>query len=366
LNGKRASWPWKAVCPIASSITQLGSPTADSAQSLFGRRAALRCLGGLAASLISRGRAEAVETSYFKIASGPIQSRYFRAGTAIAGAVSAPPGLRGCERDRVCGVPGLIGVATSTGGPLDNLRLIASRRVEGGLSQGSLIAMTHPESGPVGPLGGGSSIRVIAPLYQDFAHLVVLADSPIRGVVDLRGRRVSLGDDSCGGPFVGQQVLAATRLSERQLRISHLALALAAERLVAQEIDAFFCIEGLPSPVIHELASNVDIRLVPIEADSRLLAKLPLSAEATIPAETYRGVGPTSTASMPAFLAGHSGLEPDLVYALVQAIWRPENRALRDTIAFGHSPDASRPATTFDLPLHPGAERFYRAFVTPS
>ena len=364
--GSALPGPGRRLCPIASSIKQHGSPTVGSRKRLFGRRAALHCLGGLAASLISPGRAEGVETSYFKIASGPIQSRYFRAGTAIAGAVSAPLGLRGCERDRVCGVPGLIGVATSTSGPLDNIRLIASRRVEGGLSQGSLIAMARSESGAVGPLGGGSAVCVIAPLYQDFVHLVVLADNPVRGVADLRGRRVSLGDDSCGGPYVGQQILAAAHLSERQLRVSHLALPLAAERLVAREIDAFFCIEGLPSPVIHELASNVDIRLVPIEAEGRLLAKLPLSAEATIQAESYRGVEATPTMSIPAFLAGHSGLEADLVYALVQAIWRPENRSLRDTIAFGHSPDASRPATTFDLPLHPGAERFYRTFAVPS
>lgn len=354
------------MCPIARFTKQQDPPTDGSRKRLFGRRAALHCLGGLTACLIAPGRAAATETSYFKIASGPIQSRYFRAGTAIAGAVSAPPGLRGCERDRVCGVPGLIGVATSTSGPLDNIRLISSRRVEGGLSQGSLIAMAQSASGAVGPLGGGTAVRVLAPLYEDFVHLVVLADSPIRGIADLRGRRVSLGDDSCGGPYVAQQILAAANLAERLLKISHLALPLAAERLVSREIDAFFCVEGLPSPVIQELASNVDIRLVPIEADSRLLAKLPLSTEAAIPAESYRGVGRTPTAGMPAFLAGHADLDADLVYALVQAIWRPGNRSLRDTIAFGHSADTSRPAATFNLPLHPGAERFYRAFGMPS
>ena len=112
-------------------------------------------LGGLAASLILPRRAQTAETSYFKVASGPIQSRYFRIGTAIAGGISAPLGLRGCERDRVCGVPGLIGVATSTSGPLDNIRLIANRRVEAGLSQGSLIAMAQSGSGAVGRLEGG-------------------------------------------------------------------------------------------------------------------------------------------------------------------------------------------------------------------
>jgi len=150
------------------------------------------------------------------------------------------------------------------------------------------------------------------------------------------------------------------------VRISNLTPGAAADQLVAREIDAFFCVEGSPSPVIQELASGIDIRLVPIEADGRLLAKLPLSAASTIPDESYRGVGPTKTVGMPAFLAGHSSLEPDLVYAVVQAMWRRENRALRDAIASGRALNTFRPAADSDLPLHPGAERFYRDFGMPS
>jgi uncharacterized protein len=306
------------------------------------------------------------ETRYFRVASGPIQSRSFRIGTAIAGTVSAPVGLRGCDRDRVCGVPGLIGLAVSTNGPVENLRLVANRGAEAGLCQGGLIAMAHAKSGAAGSLAGSEAISVLAPLYQEFVHLVVLADSPIKEVADLRGRRVSLGDESGGGPFAAQQVLAAARLSERQVRISNLTPGAAADQLVAREIDAFFCVEGSPSPVIQELASGIDIRLVPIEADGRLLAKLPLSAASTIPDESYRGVGPTKTVGMPAFLAGHSSLEPDLVYAVVQAMWRRENRALRDAIASGRALNTFRPAADSDLPLHPGAERFYRDFGMPS
>ena len=145
-----------------------------------------------------------------------------------------------------------------------------------------------------------------------------------------------------------------------------MSLAAAAERLAAREIDAFFCVEGLPSPVIHELASAVAIRLVPIEPESRLLARLPLSTEAAIPAEAYPGVERTPTVSIPAFLAGHAGLAEELVYALAQAISRSENRLLRETIGPGHLLDAARRASTFDLPMHRGAERFYRDFGMPS
>ncbi len=336
-----------------------------AAAGAIGRRAALLSLAGLAATVVRAPRAQATETRYFKVGAGPIQSRYFQIGTAIAGTVSAPAGLHGCDRGRVCGVPGLIGIAISTNGPVENLRLVAARHVDAGLCQGGLIMMTLAKPGAAGTPGGSDAISVIAPLYQEFAHLVVLADSPIREVADLRGRRVSIGDDSSGCPYVAQQVLAAARLPERQVKIQKLAPGVAADRLVAREIDAFFCIEGAPSPIIQELASGTDIRLIPIDADGRLLPKLPYSAAATIPDESYRGIGPTRTVGMPALLACHSSLEPDLVYAIVQAMWRSQNRSLRDALASESPPNAFMPAATAGLPLHPGAERFYRDFGKP-
>jgi len=172
-----------------TNINHRGSAAVGSRRFAIGRRAAL--LGGLAACLSRPSSAMTAETRYFRVASGPIQSRSFRIGTAIAGTVSAPVGLRGCDRDRVCGVPGLIGLAISTNGPVENLRLVANRGAEAGLCQGGLIAMAHAKSGAAGSLAGSEAISVLAPLYQEFVHLVVLADSPIKEVADLRATRLA-------------------------------------------------------------------------------------------------------------------------------------------------------------------------------
>lgn len=338
---------------------------AASTRTAVSRRGIVLGLAGLATPLIGAAQAQPAGMQYFRIAAGPVQSRYFQFGTALAETVSTPAGLRTCGRDRVCGAPGLIGIATTTSGPNDNLRLIAGRHVEAGLLPSRLLALLQAGANIAAQPSGNDALRVLAPLYQELVHLVVMADSPVTRIADLRGRRVCLGDDSSGGPQLPKQILAAAGLQSRHVKASQLSLAEAAERLADGQIDAFFCVEGQPSPTIRELAIKADIRLVPIGTEYGLGANVPLSTEAVISEDVYRGVGRTPTLGFLAVWAGHVSLDTDLVYALTRAVWHSGNRLLRDTVLAG-APAPLQRAASLDLPYHPGAKQFYRDFGTPS
>ncbi len=87
----------------------------------------------LAAALSSGvriGPAAAQEPRFFRIATGPVDSSYFAVGSLIGNVTSSPPGARDCERGGSCGVPGLIAVTQTTAGPLANIELIGSKRLE--------------------------------------------------------------------------------------------------------------------------------------------------------------------------------------------------------------------------------------------
>lgn len=305
---------------------------------------------------------QASETRYLRIGAGPARARSFQAATALAGVISAPLGIRGCDRDRICGVPGLIGVAVTTEGPLDNVRLMAAGHLDTGLCQARLAADALHDAVRTGtdmPL-------VIAPLYPEVVHLVVRAESPVCGVNDLRGRRVSLGSASCGDPHLARAILAQAGLSERDLRVSRLAMPDAAERLAANAIDAFLCVEGVPSPVIQELARTTKIRLLAIVGSDSSSAAMGY-ADAMIPDGAYPGVDDTPSFAVPALWLARAGLDAALVYALAHALWRPENRSALAGIA-----PAARLAAVggvlggLKLPVHPGADRFYRDFGVPN
>jgi uncharacterized protein len=324
---------------------------------MIGRRGALLGLMGLAGGRIGIAQAQPPAMPYFRIAAGPIQSRYFQVGTALAESVSAPTGMRACGRDRVCGVPGLIGIATTTKGPQDNLRLVAGRHAEAGLVPATLLSAPQASA-------ADQPLCVLAPLHEELVHLVVLADSAIARIADLKGRRVCLGDDSSGGPHLTQHVIAAAGLQIRDIKAAQLPLAQAADSLVEREIDAFFCVEGQPSPTIQELSTRAEIRLIPLGKEHGLRA-VPSCTDAAVAGDIYRGVGRTSTLGVLAVWAGHTGLNAELVYAVTRAIWHSDNRLLRDALAGPGAPAMLRRATELELPFHPGAKRFYRD-LTPS
>ena len=90
----------------------------------------LACLGLGAAGLGTTGLAwrpaRAAGLSFFRIGTGSTGGTYYPVGGVIAGAISNPPGSRPCERGGSCGVPGLIAVAQSTSGSVENAAAIST------------------------------------------------------------------------------------------------------------------------------------------------------------------------------------------------------------------------------------------------
>jgi TRAP transporter TAXI family solute receptor len=310
-------------------------------------------------------RADMSEHRYIRLASGSPDSRAFQTGTAIAAAISAPIGTRRCLPEQICGVPGVIGLTTTTRGPADNLRRLARLEVEAALSQTSVVAAALAGTADVGDPVAIRGLRTIAPLYPEFLHLVVLADSPIQTVRDLRGRRVSIGSDTTGGAHLAREILEAYGFKPRDVATRELDAAEAAEQLARGDIDAFFLVEGAPSPTVFELARTAEIRLIPIEADA-VLAKSSRYDRAALPADAYHGVGATPTISTPALLLAHTNLSDELAYGIARVLWQVERRATPGAAVAGGLATKASLAGDAALPLHPGAERFYRDLGAPT
>jgi TRAP transporter TAXI family solute receptor len=97
------------------------------------------------------------------------------------------------------------------------------------------------------------------------------------------------------------------------------------------------------------------------QASAALREEFPFFTVSAIPAETYRNVPETTTLSVRAHLVVDASMPEDLVYAITRALWLPEtaeamSRDLPDTLHI-RAEDA---LTGLAIPLHPGAERYYR------
>ncbi len=328
------------------------------------RRTVMKAAGAIAAAAIIGGAAFAQAPQFFRIATGGTSGTYFPIGGLIANAISAPPGSRACEEGGSCGAPGLIATAMSSNGSVANVNGIAGGTIESGFSQSDVAFWAHSGTGIWEDQEAVESLRAIANLYPESIHLVAAADSGIAGVADLAGKRVSLDEPGSGTLVDARIILEAAGLSEDDIEAEYLKPGEAADRMRDGAMDAFFFVGGYPAGAIAELASQQDVVIVPIEGDAAtsILTDYEFFAQDTIPAGTYEGQdADVATISVGAQWITSADQPEELVYEITKALWNDNTRALLDG---GHAKGKVITAETaldgVGIPLHPGAERFYR------
>lgn len=320
-----------------------------------------RALLGLAAGLAAGARA-AEPGRFLRIATGSVSGTYYPIGQLVAEIISNPPGSRPCERGGDCGVPGLVAVVQSSEGSIANIRAIEAGDVESGFAQSDTTFAAWTGIGPFAE-ATARRIRAFANLYPESVHLVARADAGIATVRDLAGRTVSLDRDGSGTQADALLILDAFGVDETMMQVERLSAAEAIDSLAAGAIDAFFVIAGWPAAGVAELADAGLIVLVPVVGPEveALLERNPFFALDRIPAGVYQGLPSVETVSVGAQWLVAADLEESLVYDIAVAFWRPEARVILDE---GHPKGRSiRLETALDgvaIPLHPGAQRFYR------
>ncbi len=307
--------------------------------------------------------ATAQDIQYFTIGTGGTGATYYPIGGLIANAISKPPGSRECDQGGSCGVDGLIASAVSSRGSVDNVNGIMSGLRNSGFVQSDVAYWSYTGTGTNEGKPPMDKLRAIAALYPEHIHLIALKDSGIKSVADLKGKRVSLDEPGSGTRVDALLILQAAGLSENDISAEALKPGPAGDALRNGKIDAFFIVAGYPIGSLVDLASAVDVELVPIDGDvaKALTDKYGFFSTSDIPADTYEGVGDTHTVAVGAQWLTSVDEPDDLIYGITKALWNENTRHLLDT---GH---AKGKVITLDtaldgigIPLHPGAERFYK------
>lgn len=303
------------------------------------------------------------EITFFRIATGGVGGTYYPVGGLIAQAISNPPGSRPCNRGGSCGVPGLVAVAQSAHGSVANIAAVAAGDVESAFAQSDIAYWAHTGTGIYLKSGKVDGIRAIAALYPESIHLVARRGLGIRSVLDLAGRRVSLDEEGSGTLVDARLILSAFGMTESDFNAEYRKPVPSLEAMAAGRLDAFFFVAGYPAKAITELAAAGNAELVPIEGpEVDLLAeKYGFFTRVAIPAGTYKGIGAVRTLSVRAQWIVGADVDAELVYRITKSLWHDSTRAL---LRAGH-PQARAIAreTALDgiaIPLHPGAERYYR------
>lgn len=285
----------------------------------------------------------------FKLGTGADSGAYHPVGKAMAAALSEP---------------GQLDVqAHATSGSLANVSAVGAQQLAFALSQADVAAWHFTGTGPVKPAGKLDNLRLIATLYPEQVHVVVRKSLAVQSIAQLKGLRVGMDEPGSGVLVNARQILRAYGLSERNITPSYIKGSVAAERLKDGALDAFFHVGGVPSSFISTLANEAEITLLPIDgnqAESLRAASL-FFTDSAIADNTYRGAGGIRTLAVGAQWITHASIDPQVVYSLTKKLFSPAVLALvRASHPSAQAISSSSAAQAGDLPLHPGAERFYR------
>lgn len=322
-------------------------------------------IAGLALALgLTTTGVQAQEMKFFRIGTGGTAGTYYPIGGLLANAISNPPGSRACDQGGSCGVPGLIASALSSNGSVANVNGIAGGTLESGFAQSDVANWAYSGTGIWEGKPAVTNLRAIANLYPESIHLVARADAGIKSVADLKGKKVSLDEPGSGTLVDARIILEGYGLTEKDVQAEYLKPNQAADRMRDGQMDAFFFVGGFPAGAIAELASSQKITLVPIEGDAAaaIRTKYPFFAEDMVPGGTYEGVsGATKTLAVGAQWITSASQPDALIYEITKAMW---NASTRKQLDAGHAKGKSIRAETalagIGIPLHPGAEKFYR------
>ncbi len=308
------------------------------------------------------GRALGQETQFFRIGTGSVSGTYYPIGGLVADIISSPPGSRPCDRGGNCGVAGLVAIAQTSDGSLANIEAMLRGDHESGFAQSDIAYRAYVGEAPFDgrPM---PNLRALANLYQESLHLVTHPTAGIASVRDLVGKRVSLDRQLSGTRADALLVLSAFGVSETQLTVEDVGPADAIDLMKAGELDAFFLVAGAPTAGITELTEDLGAGLVPIAGPevSALIRDYPFFTYDLIPFGTYEGIPAVETVSVGAQWLVTSALDDGLGYEIMRSFWRPQAREILD---LGHPKGRDITIETalsgIAIPLHPGAERFYR------
>ena len=309
------------------------------------------------------GKAVSNELTFFTIGTGGTAYTYYPVGGMIANAISKPPGSRECGKGGSCGVDGLIASAVSSRGSVDNVNAIISGLRNSGFAQSDVAYWAYTGTGTMEGKEPAKDLRTIAALFQEHIHLVALKKSNINSVKDLKGKRVSLDEPGSGTYVDAKLILESNGLSTNDVKAEALKGKAATDALRNGKVDAIFVVAGYPTGAIVELASAVDIKLVPIDGSGAkaLTSKYGFFSESPIPSGTYEGVDAVNTVAVGAQWFTSAKEDTDLIYKITKALWNKESRKLMDV---GHAKGKTiTPDTALSgvgVPLHPGAEKFYK------
>ncbi|MFP3390902.1 TAXI family TRAP transporter solute-binding subunit [Brevibacillus sp. SIMBA_040] len=267
--------------------------------------------------------------------------------------------LGGGMADHITKNAGITATAQATGASAENIRLLRDKKADIAFTQNDIAEYASKGTNMFQQDGKIEAFQALGALYDETIQIVVSADSNIKNVADLKGKRVSVGAPGSGTEVNAQQILEAYGLTFDDTKLQRLSFADSAKAIQDGQLDAAFQTAGTPTAAITELAATIGVKIIPIDADKidAIIAKYPFYVKTVVPANTYQTVPEeVTTVSVKSMLLVRADLSEDLVYKVTKAIFE-------NTDKLGHAKAKEIKMESVlagvSIPIHPGAKKYF-------
>ena len=185
-------------------------------------------------------------TDGYAIAAGPEHGQYLRFAQAL------PDG----KTTRT--------VPLITRGGEENLRLLRSGKVSLALAQADAALEAYEGKGNFAQDGPHATLRAVGSLYPEPVHVLVRADSQLRSIADLKGRRVAIGLEGSASRTTVLRVLQAHGLGMKDIVPVELSMGDALIGVRNRGVDAVIQVIGVPADSVRDALAQVPLRLLPL------------------------------------------------------------------------------------------------------
>ncbi len=299
------------------------------------------------------------EPVIMRLGTGGSGGTYFPIGSIIAKAISGPAGI---HKNESFYESELIAIAQRGTGSARNVLDVSQGLLEAGLAQADIVHWAFNGTGPFENDPARDNLRGLATLYIESVHLIVHPDAQIKTIKDLKNKRVSLDEEGSGTILDMLPILGAYGLTTESFKAVYLKPADAIDRLRRNDLDAFFIIAGYPVTAVSNLVDNGQATVVPITGDQidSLIKEYPFFSKNDIPENTYKNTGNIETIGVPAQLIINSSTDEKLAYNITSMLWSDATKKLlSDGHPKGEDVRLESALAGMNIPLHPGAKRFY-------
>ncbi len=293
------------------------------------------------------------KTTFVTIGTGGITGVYYPTGGAIAKIVNKKRKEYGIR----CTVE-------STGGSVFNVNAIMEGDLEFGVVQSDRQYQAVNGMKDWKDKGPQKDLRAVFSIHPESVTLVAAVDAGINDIMDLKGKKVNIGNFGSGQRGNAIDALEAVGIDiEKDIKAEAIKAAESAGLLQDGRIDAFFYTVGHPNGSVKEAtAGKREVRFATIKGVEKLLDKYPYYAKSFIPVKNYPGAKNSEdvqTFGVKATFCTSAKVPADVVYAITKEVFENFEAFKKLHPAYQVLTKESM-LDGLSAPIHEGAMKYYK------